>query len=475
MLGRLHFFTIVLYPSNVLIFEQFYLGCLAHASYLVGSDGIAAVIDPQRDVEIYLEAAAQHGLKIAHIIETHLHADFVSGHQELAQRTGAAIYLGEGSGATFPHDAVRDGDAIEFGRCRLDFLRTPGHTLESVSIQVTDLDRPAAPAAVFTGDTLFIGDVGRPDLSDTHTPQELAGLLYDSLHQKLMPLADSVVVYPAHGAGSMCGRNISADRSSTMGRERATNYALQPMSRERFIETMTQDLPARPEYFRRDVDANRHGAAALEDLPPLASLEPAEVERRRRSGATVLDTRPAAAYISGHVPESIQIGLGGQFASWAASVIGLDREIVLVAEDGKAAEEARLRLARVGIEKVTGALSDGIAGWARAGMPMAQTEQITVQDLHAELAAGPDLAVLDVRRKGEWNAGHIGRARLMPLDQLTNEIGQLDKSRPVAVHCKSGYRSLIACSVLEAAGFSRVANILGGYDAWAAAGLPTVV
>ena len=215
----------------MMIFEQFYLGCLAHASYLIGSEGVAAVVDPQRDVGIYLEAAARHGVRIAHVIETHLHADFVSGHRELAQRTGAAIYLGEGSGATFPHRAAREGDAIAFGRCRLEFLQTPGHTLESVSVVVTDLERGPAPYAVLTGDTLFIGDVGRPDLSDSKTPAELARLLYDSLRRKLLALPDDVLVYPAHGAGSMCGRNISADRNSTIGRERRSNYALQPMDR----------------------------------------------------------------------------------------------------------------------------------------------------------------------------------------------------------------------------------------------------
>ncbi len=265
-----------------MIFEQFYLGCLAHASYLIGSEGVAAVVDPQRDVDIYLDAAREHGLRIEHIIETHLHADFVSGHGELAARTGATIYLGEGSGATFPHHAVCEGDEIAFGRVRLRFLQTPGHTLESVSVVVTDLERGDTPAAVLTGDTLFIGDVGRPDLSEGHTPQELARMLYGSLRDKILKLPDDTLVYPAHGAGSMCGRNISADRNSTIGRERRTNYALQPMEREAFVEMMTQDLPARPEYFQRDVDYNRRGALPLESLPPLAELSPRKRWRGNR-------------------------------------------------------------------------------------------------------------------------------------------------------------------------------------------------
>jgi hydroxyacylglutathione hydrolase len=450
-------------------FEQFYLGCLAHASYLIGSEGIAAVIDPQRDIALYLETAAQHGLRIAHIIETHLHADFVSGHQELADKTGATIYLGEGSGATFPHREVRDGDTVEFGRCRLGFLQTPGHTVESVSIVVTDLDRGTEPLAVLTGDTLFIGDVGRPDLSETHTPQQLAGLLYDSLHRKILALPDSVQVYPAHGAGSMCGRNISTDRSSTIGRERTSNYALRAMPRDEFVQMMTQDLPPRPEYFQRDADVNRHGAPALDSLPPLAALPAEEVLRRQQSGVTVLDTRAATPYASGHVPGSVQIALGGQFASWAGSILGLDRELILVADDDAAAQEARIRLARVGIEKVEGYLAEGIAGWARARLPLAEMEQVSVAELRSEVDAHEDVCVVDVRRQTEWDQGHVEGAVLHPLDRLSREIDSLDPGRTITVHCKSGYRSMIACSLLEGAGFRRVRNLLGGYDAWMAA------
>jgi glyoxylase-like metal-dependent hydrolase (beta-lactamase superfamily II)/rhodanese-related sulfurtransferase len=456
------------------IFEQFYLGCLAHASYLIGSEGLGAVVDPQRDVGIYLDAAQQHGLRIAYIIETHLHADFVSGHQELAQRTGATICLGDGSGATFPHKPMRDGDEIAFGKCRLRFAQTPGHTLESISVVVTDLEQGAGPVAVLTGDTLFIGDVGRPDLSETHTPQELAGLLYDSLHRKLLVLPDDVRVYPAHGAGSMCGRNISADRNSTIGRERISNYALQPMAREQFVQLVTEDLPPRPEYFQRDVDANRHGAASLESLPPVAPLCPAEVIERRQAGVTVLDTRAATYFCAGHVPGSLNIGLGGQFAAWAGSVLGLDRELILVAEDDPAVEEARLRLARVGIERVVGKLQDSIMGWARAGLPVAETEQITVQDLEAEMGRNPELAIVDVRRPAEWNQGRIPGAVLRPLDQLRAGLASLDPAKLTAVHCKSGYRSAIACSLLQAHGFQRVMNVLGGLDAWTGAGLAAV-
>ena len=451
-----------------MIFEQFYLGCLAHASYLIGSEGVAAVVDPQRDVGLYLETAERLGLRIAHIIETHLHADFVSGHHELAERTGATIYLGAGSGAVFAHRGVRDGDAIAFGRCRLEFLETPGHTLESVCVVVKDLERGDRPCAVLTGDTLFIGDVGRPDLCETKTPAELARLLYDSLRRKLLALPDDVLVYPAHGAGSMCGRNISADRSSTIGHERLSNYALQAMPADRFVEIMTQDLPPRPEYFRSDVEANRRGAPALDSFSPLAALSPAEVERRRQEGAVLLDTRAAAYFCSGHVPGSLQIGLGGQFAAWAGTLIGLNRDIVLVAEDRAAAGEARMRLARVGIDRTVGVLEDGIAGWARAGLPLTLLDQITVQDLRTHRS---DFEVIDVRRQAEWDAGHISGAILRPLDALRSGMESLDRERPTAVHCKSGYRSTIACSMLEAAGFEKAVNVIGGYDAWVGAGL----
>ncbi len=406
-----------------MVFEQFYLGCLAHASYLIGSEGVAAVVDPQRDVGLYLDFAVEHGLRIAHIIETHLHADFVSGHQELAQRTGAVIYLGEGSGATFPHKAVRDGDEIEFGNCRLGVLQTPGHTLESISVLVTERDSGSDPVAVLTGDTLFIGDVGRPDLSESHTPQELAGLLYDSLHGKLLRLPDSVRVYLAHGAGSMCGRNISADRNSTIGRERQSNYALQPMPRERFMELMTQDLPARPDYFVRDVDLNRRGAAALDALPDIPALTGEEVLRHQRRGVLVLDTRPATPYCAAHVPGSTSIGLCGQFATWAGAPIGLDRDVILVAEDRRTAGEARVRLARVGIERVVGILEEGLTGWARARLPLALVDQVTVQQLRAEIDANPELRVVDVRRQRSGTKAIFRAPCCVPWTSFTRDSG----------------------------------------------------
>lgn len=456
-------------------FEQFYLTCLAHASYMLGSEGMAAVVDPQRDVGIYLEEAQKQNLKIAHIIETHLHADFVSGHQELAARTGAKIYLGAKAGATFPHVPVRDGEEIRFGRCLLRFLETPGHSIDSISVLVTDFDRSPEPWAVLSGDTLFIGEVGRPDLTPGHTSQELAALLYDSLHKKLLTLPDTVEVYPAHGAGSLCGRNISPERRSTLGKERAFNYALRPMGREEFVRLITGDLPERPDYFFRDKEINRAGAPALAELAKLPALSPAEVARRQAAGAVVLDTRPAAQFGAGHVPGSLHIALCGQYASWAGTLIGLEPPIVLVAEDAQRVEESSVRLARVGIENVAGYLGEGILSWEQAGLPLAEVPQISALQLYEQLCDQPDeVQVIDVRRPTEWEAGHIERAVLKPLHQLRASLSDLNPQKPVAAQCKSGYRSSIATSILKGAGFHQVMNVVGGFDAWQAHRLPCV-
>src|SRR4051794_24064381 len=321
-------------------FQQFYLGCLSHASYIIGSGEIAAVVDPQRDVGIYIEDAMKQGLRIAHVIETHLHADFISGHAELAALTGATIYLGSQAGAKFPHVAVRDGDQVRFGECVLRFLETPGHTPESISILVTDTERSPEPYAVLTGDTLFIGDVGRPDLSPNHTPQQLAGLLYDSLQNKLLTLPDAVEVYPAHGAGSLCGRQMSAERSSTIGQQRVANFALQAKSREEFVHLLTSELPERPGYFALDAELNRTGPEPLADLPIPDGLLAKNVHALQQEGVLVLDTRSTAEFGGAHVPGAIHIALSGQFASWAARLIGLDSKIVLVGEDREAMLEA---------------------------------------------------------------------------------------------------------------------------------------
>jgi len=454
-------------------FEQFYLGCLAHASYLLASEGEAVVVDPQRDVELYLKAAAEHGVAIRHIFETHLHADFISGHRELAERTGATIYIGAQAGAKFPHMAVSDGYELKFGKASIRVLETPGHTAESICLVVTDEEKSSQPCAVLTGDTLFIGDVGRPDLSPRHTPAQLAGLLYDSLHHKLLSLPDGVLVYPAHGAGSLCGKNMRAERSSTIGTERLTNYALQIKSRDEFVSQLTSNLPARPEYFQQDAEINRSGAVALSDLPQLRPITPAELQKMMNDGAVALDVRAVEAFAAGHVPGSVSIALSGQFASWAGAVLGLQAHPVLIAENAEQMEEARLRLARVGIEALDGYLAGGVEGWKQAGLPLATIAQIDVEQLNANLRAG-GLQVLDVRRAPEWEAAHIEDATWWPLDNFKVSPPELDQNAPIAVHCKGGYRSMIASSLLQRAGFKNVINVVGGFDAWQQAKLPCV-
>ena len=454
-------------------FEQFYLGCLAHASYLLASQGEALVVDPQRDVDLYLKAAADQGLTIRHIFETHLHADFVSGHKELAARTGAKIYMGAQSGATFPHIDVSDGFELKFGNASIRVLETPGHTAESICLVVTDKEKSSAPWAVLTGDTLFIGDVGRPDLSPRHTPAQLAGLLYDSLHIKLLALPDSTLVYPAHGAGSLCGKNMRAERSSTIGTERLTNYALQIKSKEEFIAQLTSNLPARPEYFAKDAEINRTGASALSELAPLRAISPHELEKMLREGELALDVRPGDEFAVGHVPGSINIALSGQFASWAGTVLGLSAHPVLIAANEQQVEEARLRLSRVGIEALDGYLAGGVDAWKQAGLALATISQMTVQELNSRLSSS-ELQVLDVRRAPEWNAAHIEGAMWWPLDNFKVSPPEIDHDATLAVHCKGGYRSMIAASLLQRAGFRNVINVRGGFDAWQQANLPSV-
>jgi hydroxyacylglutathione hydrolase len=454
-------------------FEQFYLGCLAHASYMLASEGEAVVVDPQRDVEIYLKAAEANQLSIRHILETHLHADFVSGHQELAARTGARIYIGEQAQATFPHIAMRDGFQLQAGKTRITAFETPGHTQESMCFVVTDEEKSSSPWAVLTGDTLFLGDVGRPDLSRRFTPTQLAEMLYDSLHGKLLTLADDVLVYPAHGAGSLCGRNMRAERVSTIGTERLTNYALQIKSREEFVKQLTSNLPARPAYFLQDAEMNRTGAAALSDLPELSPLTPAEVQTILSDGGIVLDVRPGEQFAAGHVPGSVNIALSGQFASWAGSLLGLGASPVLIAESQDAVSEARMRLARVGLEDARGFLNGGVDTWTQAGFPLAAITQIDVQELDRKLQ-GDGTQILDVRREPEWEAGHIAGASWWPLDNFKIAPPEIDRDLPLAVHCKGGYRSMIACSLLQRAGFQNVVNVSGGFDAWREAKLPVV-
>ncbi len=455
-------------------FKQFYLNCLAHASYLIGSAGEAAVVDPQRDIDQYLDEAAAQNLKIKYIIETHLHADFVSGHRELAERSGAQIIFGAQAKATIPHRAVRDGEELTIGRVKLRILETPGHTPEGICVLASDSEGSNQTPKVLTGDTLFIGDVGRPDLAGAkgYTPQLMAGMMYESLHEKLLRLDDAVEVFPAHGAGSMCGKNLSTETSSTIGDQRKFNYALQPMTKEQFIKLLTTDLPEAPAYFSKDAEINRTGADSLTGLPAAEPLPVAEVAKLAREDLVILDVRAAADFGAGHVPDAINIGLGGQFASWAGSLIPMASSIVIVADSDEKVEEAQLRLARVGLENIKGYLAGGIEAWKEAGLEPDIVRQINVAELKELIAARPELQIVDVRRPAEYQSGHAPHAISAPLANLHDLIPHLNlkPNLETAVICAGGYRSSAGTSILQQAGFTNLVNVMGGTKAWIDAG-----
>ena len=456
-----------------MFFKQFYLSCLAHASYLIGSEGEAAVVDPQRDVDEYLEEAAARGLSIKYVIETHLHADFVSGHQEIAARTGAQIIFGEKAGVEFTHRAVRDGEELTMGKALLRFIETPGHTPEGICVLVTNTEAPNEPPKLLTGDTLFIGDVGRPDLAGGkgYTPQVMAEMMYDSLHGKLLKLPDDVEVYPAHGAGSMCGRNMSKETSSTIGEQRKFNYALKPMTKEEFVTMMTADLPEAPVYFPQDAEINRSGARGLSELQPPQALTPRQVGELQAQGVVLLDVRSAADFGAAHVPGSMNIGLGGQFAMWAGSLIPLNAAIVVIADTGAQVDETVVRLARVGIENVKGYLEGGVQSWKEAGLPVGKIPQVSVAQLKEQMADS-DVQIVDVRRATEYVNGHVPRALSAPLASLDKSQLPLQKEKLTAVICAGGYRSSAALSLLQKQGFSNLLNVTGGTGAWVSAGYP---
>jgi hydroxyacylglutathione hydrolase len=455
-------------------FKQFYLGCLAHASYLIGSGGEAAVVDPQRDIEHYINEAEAEGLKIKYVIETHLHADFVSGHRELAERAGARIIFGSKANAALDYTPAKDGDEFRIGKVILRILETPGHTPESISILVIDTEAPNQAQKVLTGDTLFIGDVGRPDLvsSKGFTAGQMAGMLYHSLHDKLLKLSDSVEVWPAHGKGSLCGRNMSDESWSTIGRQRRFNYALRPMPKEDFVKMMTADLPAAPAYFSKDAEINRAGARSIAELPRPAALTPAEVDELAGGGATILDVRANAEFGAGHVPGALNIALNGPFDSWAGQLVKFDAPIVIVTDDESKVDGAVVGLARVGIENVKGHLAGGMDAWRRAGFGVNVIAQISVDDLSDLLNSQNDLQVIDVRQPGEYDAGHVPSAVNAPLARVVESAGEFDPSRRTAVICAGGFRSSAATSVLERLGFKKLLNVLGGTGAWIKAGYP---
>jgi glyoxylase-like metal-dependent hydrolase (beta-lactamase superfamily II)/rhodanese-related sulfurtransferase len=462
------------------IFKRFYLPCLAHASYLVGDErtGTAAVIDPQRDTDQYVAFAAEHGLRIRHVFLTHFHADFVAGHLELAKHSGATIYLGASAKASYAFTPVGDGSVVEFGRVRLEILETPGHTRESISIVVYDLDSPdAKPYAVLTGDTLFVGDVGRPDLRAAlgWSASDLGGMLFDSLHTKLLPLPDEALVYPAHGAGSLCGKAIGGEAFSTLGEQRRSNYALQPMSRDTFIAVVTGDQPDAPAYFTYDAVLNSEERPTL-DQSLARGLNPLTLDEmlaKQAEGAQILDARDPVEFAAAHVAGSINIGLGGHFATWSGSVLDRKHPIVIIADPGRETEAA-LRLGRIGFDHVAGFLADGMRSLeSRPDLTVATTR--VSAPFAAELLATkqPPLAV-DVRMAREHDQRHIPGSLNLPLNHLAERLDVLPKERRLLVYCAAGYRSSIGASLLRHHGFPDVAEISGGIESWQAAGLPVV-
>ncbi|MGE3509025.1 MAG: rhodanese-like domain-containing protein [Vicinamibacterales bacterium] len=459
-----------------MILEQFYLGCLAHASYLIGDAGVAAVVDPQRDIEQYLEFAEAHGLRIRHVILTHFHADFVAGHIELRDRTGASIYLGAPAKAEYAFTPLHDGDSITFGAVRLRALATPGHTAESISILVFDDTRSLSdPMAVLTGDTLFVGDVGRPDLRVAlgWSAAELGGMLYDSLRDKLLGLPDGTLVYPAHGAGSLCGKALGKETFSTIGEQRRSNYALQPMSKQAFIELVTADQPDAPAYFTYDAVLNTKerptlDAALSRELKALPLEEVLDMQRRQYQ---IVDTRDFAEFAAVHLKGSLNIPLGGAYATTAGTLLSHEVPIVLITEPG-AEPESAMRLGRVGFDHVVGYLAGGLN--ALDGHPdrLDDTERLSAPVAAARLATAQRPVLLDVRTPAERQEKRIPGSTHIPLNRLPQQLAQLPRDQSMLVYCAGGYRSSVAASLLQNAGFAKVSEIAGGLVAWETAGLP---
>ena len=462
-----------------MILKQYYLGCLAHASYLIADEKTktAAVVDPQRDIDQYLQDAAAQGFSIKHVFLTHFHADFLAGHIELRNRTGATIHLGQRGQAEYDFVKSQEGDVIEFGDVRLKILETPGHTPEGISILVFDLAKSKdKPHAVLTGDTLFIGDVGRPDLlaSLGVTADELADMLYDSVTNKLARLPDETLVYPAHGAGSMCGRNLAKETVSTIGEQKKFNYALQPMTKEQFKAIVTEEQPEAPQYFAYDAVRNRQERPALEEsmTKALRALSLDELLRMKNQGAQLLDVRDAVEFEGAHLAGSLNIALAGKYATWCGTLLSREVPIVVIAEPG-GVDEAVMRLGRIGFDNVAGYLAGGMAALENNPELVETTDRVTAPALQRLVSQADAPLVLDVRSEKEWAAGHIGGSVNIPLNHLRERVGEVPVGRQIAVHCEGGYRSAIAASVLAQAGRKNVLDLVGGYKAWVASKLPT--
>ncbi len=446
-------------------FKQFYLGCLSHASYYIGSEGEAAVVDPQRDIQQYLDEANANGQEIKYIIETHSHADFVSGHIELAAMTGGRIVYGSRAETAFPTLKVSDGDELKIGKINIRFLETPGHTPEGITVVATDSSDPGAPLKMFTGDTLFCGDVGRPDLigSKGFTSEQMGGMLYDSLHKKILHYPDETEIYPAHGAGSLCGKSLSSETWSTLGEQKKSNYALRATDKEEFVKLVASDQMQVPAYFPKSAERNLAGPVSLADLPRPRELSS---EEAANFDGVVLDVRSANDFGAGHIPNAINIGLSGKFATWAGTFITVGTQLAIAAETQEQVDEAFTRLARVGIDTTVGYVL--MAGYEGKRLEVEQMSSAKVDEITRTESA---TQLVDVRQPGEFAAGHADGAINLPLTAFTGSIDKLDPALPTFVICQSGYRSSLATSILENAGFAKIYNVEGGTSAWIAADL----
>ena len=443
--------------------QQLYTNCLAEAAYYIESNGEAAIIDPLRETEPYIQLAKDRGATIKYVFETHFHADFVSGHIDLAKKTGAKIIYGPTAKAEYEITVAKDEQFFPLGNVKIQVLHTPGHTLESSCFLLYDDHN--IPYACFTGDTLFVGEVGRPDLAvkSDLSREDLAGLLYESIQKKIKTLEDDVIVYPGHGAGSACGKNIGVETWSTIGMQKKLNYAMQPMSKEEFVHVVTDGLTEPPKYFFVDAAINKKGYEPIDDVMHrnVNKLSLEEFEKQVGKGVTILDAREADVFEKGFIPDSVNIGLNGQYAVWVGSLIDAKDPLVLVTEEGQE-EEAILRLARVGYENVKGYLKGGFRAWKDSGRKVDHIE--VMHPISFEKQYSPEEHVIDVRNEGEWAGGVIDGAQLIPLTRLTREFGILDKSQKYYVHCAGGYRSMMACSILRKNGFRNVVNITGGIN-----------
>lgn len=445
--------------------EQLYTKCLSEAAYFICDAQEAAIIDPLRDVDVYIQMAKEKNVKIKYVFETHFHADFVSGHIELAKLTGATIVYGPNTEAAFPFHKAADGETFSIGAIQLKAIHTPGHTLESTCYLLSNEQNE--PYCIFTGDTLFVGDVGRPDLFSGHlSKEELAAMMYHSLNTKIKPLEDHIIVYPAHGPGSSCGKNLGPDTFSTIGQQKQSNYALQAMDEEAFIATVTNGLSEAPAYFPINAGINQKGYEMLENVKTkgLQALSVVAFKEKVAQGALIVDTRQATTFTEAFIPESISIGLDGRFAEWAGILLPFGQSIVLVSEQGKE-EESIIRLARIGIDTVEGYLEGGIEKWTEAGEPLDLIIDIEVDELAMDLPHDPRLEIIDVRKESEFSEGHIKGATNMPLNSFADilNLASVDHEKNLYVHCAGGYRSVIAASLLKRQGFHNLRNVLGGF------------